>query len=233
MKLLIIFYIQPTCTQVNVYTWILLYYLQREATYRDLFVRRLSVCLVVTFFCGHAFLGCHMQATHAFLGILWFWLFLRSHFLSDNSSLRRSLPNVSQRLAPAPGMYSSDPYLDNHSSGGSDDYEQQPPPQQHALSRLQPQVRPMSPGMSGLRQPSTPVRRGLSPQRTGLPTPNRRTIPRPGSTPKSGLPAPRRFVQSGQKWNKICPMWQKSVNFNIFQVYRDITMVPISSENFM
>ncbi|KAK3100054.1 hypothetical protein FSP39_013965 [Pinctada imbricata] len=115
---------------------------------------------------------------------------------NENMNMRRSLPNVSQRLAPASGMYSSDPHLDNHSSGGSDDYEQQPYPQQRPVSRLQPPMRPMSPNVSGLRPPSTQVRPGLSPQRTGLPSPARRTIPRPGSTAKSGVPTPRRSIPS-------------------------------------
>lgn len=48
--------------------------------------------------------------------------------------------------------------------------------------------RPMSPNVSGLKQPQV---RGTSPQRSSnLPTP-RRSIPRP-VTPRSGLPTPKR-----------------------------------------
>lgn len=109
----------------------------------------------------------------------------------ETSGLRRSLPNVSRM--PQPGFHSSDPYLDNNSSGGSDDYDRMAP-EPRQLSRLQPQVRPASPNVSGLRQPNQ-VRRGLSPQRTGLPQPARRSIPRPGSAGpggKSGIATPRR-----------------------------------------
>lgn len=112
---------------------------------------------------------------------------------TENTNLRRSLPNVSQRLTQPQGHHASDPYLDNYSSGGSDDYEVSPTPaQQRQFSRLQPPVRPTSPNVSGLRQPSSPMHRGLSPQRTGLPQPMRRSIPRPDSTVKSSIPSPRR-----------------------------------------
>ncbi|XP_021348309.1 SLAIN motif-containing protein 2-like isoform X3 [Mizuhopecten yessoensis] len=111
----------------------------------------------------------------------------------ETPGLRRSLQNVS-RISQPPGFHSSDPYLDNNSSGGSDDYDRTAP-EPRQLSRLQPQVRPASPNVSGLRQP-TQVRRGLSPQRTGLPQPARRSIPRPGSAGagagKSGIATPRR-----------------------------------------
>ncbi|XP_033742447.1 SLAIN motif-containing protein 2-like isoform X1 [Pecten maximus] len=110
----------------------------------------------------------------------------------ETPGLRRSLPNVS-RINQPPGFHSSDPYLDNNSSGGSDDYDRTAP-EPRQLSRLQPQVRPASPNVSGLRQPNQ-VRRGLSPQRTGLPQPARRSIPRPGSAGaggKSGIATPRR-----------------------------------------
>ncbi|CAG2199012.1 SLAIN1_2 [Mytilus edulis] len=111
----------------------------------------------------------------------------------ENPGLRRSYQNVS-RLPQTSGQYGSDPYLDNYSSGGSDDCEQTVSPKVRQYSRLQAPGRPGSPNVSGLRQPSP---RGPSPQRTGLPTPSRRTIPRPGNsklaTPvrRSGLPAPR------------------------------------------
>ncbi|XP_052674449.1 SLAIN motif-containing protein 2-like isoform X1 [Crassostrea angulata] len=112
---------------------------------------------------------------------------------TENTNLRRSLPNVSQRLTQPQGHHASDPYLDNYSSGGSDDYEVSPTPaQQRQFSRLQPPVRPTSPNVSGLRQPSSPMHRGLSPQRTGLPQPMRRSIPRPDSAVKSSIPSPRR-----------------------------------------
>lgn len=111
----------------------------------------------------------------------------------ENTNLRRSLPNVSQRLTQPQGHHASDPYLDNYSSGGSDDYDVGPTPaQQRQISRLQPPMRPTSPNVSGLRQPSTPIQRGLSPQRTGLPQPMRRSIPRPDSAVKSSIPSPRR-----------------------------------------
>lgn len=117
------------------------------------------------------------------------------HVLAENTNLRRSLPNVSQRLTQPQGHHASDPYLDNYSSGGSDDYEVSPTPaQQRQFSRLQPPVRPTSPNVSGLRQPSSPMHRGLSPQRTGLPQPMRRSIPRPDSAAKSSIPSPRRSV---------------------------------------
>lgn len=116
--------------------------------------------------------------------------------LAENTNLRRSLPNVSQRLTQPQGHHASDPYLDNYSSGGSDDYEVSPTPaQQRQFSRLQPPVRPTSPNVSGLRQPSSPMHRGLSPQRTGLPQPMRRSIPRPDSAVKSSIPSPRRSVK--------------------------------------
>ncbi|XP_060065882.1 SLAIN motif-containing protein 2-like isoform X2 [Ylistrum balloti] len=110
----------------------------------------------------------------------------------EATGLRRNLPNVSRMNQP-PGFHSSDPYLDNNSSGGSDDCDRTAP-EPRQLSRLQPQVRPASPNVSGLRQPNQ-VRRGLSPQRTGLPQPARRSIPRPGSAGaagKSGIATPRR-----------------------------------------
>ncbi|XP_061189381.1 SLAIN motif-containing protein 2-like isoform X3 [Saccostrea echinata] len=111
----------------------------------------------------------------------------------ENTNLRRSLPNVSQRLTQPQGHHASDPYLDNYSSGGSDDYDVGPTPaQQRQISRLQPPMRPTSPNVSGLRQPSTPIQRGLSPQRTGLPQPMRRSIPRPDTAIKSSIPSPRR-----------------------------------------
>ncbi|XP_048779161.2 SLAIN motif-containing protein 2-like isoform X1 [Ostrea edulis] len=112
---------------------------------------------------------------------------------SENTNFRRSLPNVSQRLTQSQGLNASDPYLDNYSSGGSDDYDVGPTPaQQRQFSRLQPPMRPTSPNVSGLRQPNTPMHRGLSPQRTGLPQPMRRSIPRPDSAAKSNIPSPRR-----------------------------------------
>lgn len=113
----------------------------------------------------------------------------------ENTNFRRSLPNVSQRLTQSQGLNASDPYLDNYSSGGSDDYDVGPTPaQQRQFSRLQPPMRPTSPNVSGLRQPNTPMHRGLSPQRTGLPQPMRRSIPRPDSAAKSNIPSPRRSV---------------------------------------
>ncbi|KAL5011677.1 hypothetical protein ScPMuIL_010228 [Solemya velum] len=108
----------------------------------------------------------------------------------ESSSLRRSLTNVS-RLTHSSGLHSSDSSLDHH-SGGSE--ENNLAPETRSYPRLQPQIRPSSPNVSNLKQ-STPGRRGLSPQRSGLPTPARRTIPRPGSASKltprrSGIPSP-------------------------------------------
>ncbi|XP_052078420.1 SLAIN motif-containing protein 2-like isoform X2 [Mytilus californianus] len=126
----------------------------------------------------------------------------------ENPGLRRSYQNVS-RLPQTSGQYGSDPYLDNYSSGGSDEYEQTVSPKVRQYSRLQAPGRPGSPNVSGLRQPSP---RGPSPQRTGLPTPSRRTIPRPGNsklaTPvrRSGLPAPRSASSSrhDDSWKEGC-----------------------------
>lgn len=108
-------------------------------------------------------------------------------------------------------MYSSDPYLDNNSSGGSDDYDRPIDPRQY--NRMQTQMRPASPNVSGLRQPQN-VRRGLSPQRTGLPQPARRSIPRPGTVAKSGIATPRRsaipsprptgYQNSDESWKEGC-----------------------------
>nr|XP_022326278.1 SLAIN motif-containing protein 2-like isoform X7 [Crassostrea virginica] len=136
----------------------------------------------------------------------------------ENTNLRRSLPNVSQRLNQSQGHHASDPYLDNYSSGGSDDYEVSPTPaQQRQFSRLQPPMRPTSPNVSGLRQPSTPMHRGMSPQRAGLPQPVRRSIPRPDSAAKSSIPSPRRSAlpsprrstqyrgqESDESWKEGC-----------------------------
>ncbi|XP_022326260.1 SLAIN motif-containing protein 2-like isoform X1 [Crassostrea virginica] len=137
---------------------------------------------------------------------------------TENTNLRRSLPNVSQRLNQSQGHHASDPYLDNYSSGGSDDYEVSPTPaQQRQFSRLQPPMRPTSPNVSGLRQPSTPMHRGMSPQRAGLPQPVRRSIPRPDSAAKSSIPSPRRSAlpsprrstqyrgqESDESWKEGC-----------------------------
>lgn len=135
-----------------------------------------------------------------------------SQYLNSNqeNSSKRSLPNVS-RLAHSSGMYSSDPYLDNNSSGGSDDYDRPIDPRQY--NRMQNQMRPASPNVSGLRQPQN-VRRGLSPQRTGLPQPARRSIPRPGTVAKSGIATPRRsaipsprptgYQNSDESWKEGC-----------------------------
>ncbi|ESO93811.1 hypothetical protein LOTGIDRAFT_228576 [Lottia gigantea] len=85
-------------------------------------------------------------------------------------------------------QYSSDSSLD-HQSVGSD--EANLAPETRPVKRLQqPTIRSQSPGF-GLKQP-TPVRRGASPGRSGLPQPmSRRSIPRP-STGRSSLPSPRR-----------------------------------------
>ncbi|KAJ8297406.1 hypothetical protein KUTeg_023937 [Tegillarca granosa] len=133
----------------------------------------------------------------------------------DENSSKRSLPNVS-RLAHSSGMYSSDPYLDNNSSGGSDDYERPIDPRQY--NRMQTQMRPASPNVSGLRQPQN-VRRGLSPQRTGLPQPARRSIPRPGTVAKSGIATPRRynlqFLRQDRQVTRILMRVGKKDAFNV------------------
>ncbi|KAK3580035.1 hypothetical protein CHS0354_037622 [Potamilus streckersoni] len=116
---------------------------------------------------------------------------MKTIFLSDTSHLRRSLPNVS-RLAQAQfSLHGSEPHLDQAN------YEDPLSPESQ-ISRLQPQRRTSSPGISGLKTPQQRNERGMSPQRPGLPQPStRRSIPRmtsSGRSTPSGLPTPRRLA---------------------------------------
>ncbi|KAK7097211.1 SLAIN motif-containing protein 2-like [Littorina saxatilis] len=110
---------------------------------------------------------------------------------SDANHPRKSLPNMSRLQYPPPSSHSSDSSLEHQSAGSMDDLNLAP--ETRTTSRLPaPGYRAASPSMGGLR-PGLAGARGVSPQRSGLPTP-RRSIPRPATagSPRSSLPQPRR-----------------------------------------
>ncbi|XP_041360209.1 SLAIN motif-containing protein 2-like [Gigantopelta aegis] len=114
---------------------------------------------------------------------------------TPESQSRRSMQASNILQYSQSTLHSSDSSLD-HQSNCSD--EMNLAPEGRNMNRLhQPMIRAQSPGYSGLKPPSAGLR-GASPSRSSLPTPNRRTIPRP-SAGRSSLPTPKRSNMSSPR----------------------------------
>lgn len=100
---------------------------------------------------------------------------------------------MSRLQYPQPGIHSSDSSLEHQSAGSADDLNFLTDGRNNARLPA-PGYRAASPAMGGLWQGAAGAR-GVSPQRSNLPTP-RRSIPRPAgnSGSRTSLPTPRRLV---------------------------------------